>query len=143
MRLTNSRSSKGFTLVEAVVAATLVATAAVVLAQLVALGATQSASHRDTSAALVAAQSKLEELRSVTWNYTIPGSDVALSPAGALFTDTPGYVDHAPLFVRRWAVTRFDPADESVIVIDVCVFAIARRAAAPEACVSTIRTRRP
>jgi type II secretory pathway pseudopilin PulG len=143
MKLNPSPSSDGFTLVEAVVAAALVATAAVVLAQLVALGATQSASNRHAFEALVAAQSKLEELRSTTWSHAIPGSDVALSPAGALFSDTPGYVDHRAMLARRWAVARLDPGDVNTLVITVCVFAINGRAAAPEACVSTIRTRQP
>jgi type II secretory pathway pseudopilin PulG len=137
------RSSAGFTLVEALVATALIATAAVTLAHLLALGVRQSATHRTALEALVAARSKLEALRSLTWSYSVAATDLAVSPAGSLFNDTPGHVDYPGPFVRRWAVTRRDPADADVVVIDVCVFAAARRGAAPEACVSSIRTRRP
>jgi prepilin-type N-terminal cleavage/methylation domain-containing protein len=143
MTLNRYRSSAGFTLVEALVAIALIATAAAALAQLVALGTRQSANNRDALMALVAAQSKLEALRSMTWSYTVASTNLTPSPVGSLFNDTPGHVDYPAPFARRWAVTRRDPADTDVVVIDVCVFAPGRRGAAPEACVSTIRTRRP
>lgn len=143
MTLTILRTAGGFTLVEALVAAALVATGAVVLAQLVAVGAEQTTTTRDALEALVAAQSKLEELRATTWSYSVPGSDIALSPAGALSNDAPGFVDRTDRYVRRWAVTRRDPADSDVVVMHVCVFAAAVSGGRPEACVSTIRTRRP
>jgi hypothetical protein len=54
----------------------------------------------------------------------------------------PGYVDRITPFVRRWAITRRDAADADVVVINVCVFTVAD-VARPEACVSTIRTKRP
>lgn len=135
------RSSAGFTLVEALVAAILVATAAVVLAQLVALGATQSAHNRGALEALVVAQSKLEQLRAATWSTSVVSAD--LTPGGSLVSDAPGYADRPPMFVRRWTVRLRDPADATVVVLTVCVFLATQIDAAPEACVSTIRTRRP
>jgi type II secretory pathway pseudopilin PulG len=143
MTFTRYPSSAGFTLVEALVATALIATAAVALAQLLALGVRQSAVNRNALAALVAAHSKLEVLRSLTWSYTVAATELVVSPAGSLFNDTPGHVDYPAPFVRRWAVTRREPADADVVVIDVCVFAFRQRGEAPEACVSTIRTRRP
>ena len=133
----------GFTLVEVLVATLIIASAGAAIACLVALGARQTVSAREAFQALLTAQSKLEELRAITWNYRVPGSSIATSPPGSLFADTPGFVDRTPLFVTRWAVVPRDPADADVVVIHVCVFDAARPAGRPEACVSTIRTRRP
>jgi type II secretory pathway pseudopilin PulG len=143
MTLNHHRLSAGFTLVEALVATALVASGAAALAHLVALGATQSARNRATLEALVVAQTKLEMLRSISWSYAVAGAELGVSPAGSLWHDTPGYVDYPDAFVRRWAITRRDPADADVVAIDVCVFAPYQRAGAPEACVSAIRARRP
>lgn len=143
MTLKTVCDSSGFTLVEVLVATTLVATSAVALAYLVALGAKQTVATRDALQAVVTAQSKLEELRALTWSYGVPGPGVPLSPAGTLVTDTPGFVNRTPLFVTRWAVMPRDPADADVVVMHVCVFDAAASSGGPEACVSTVRTRRP
>jgi type II secretory pathway pseudopilin PulG len=139
------RSSRGFTLVEAVVAAALMATAIVFLAQLASLGARQSDSNRRTWTATVAAQSKLEELRAVPWTNAIQGRGLQLSPAQSLVEDVAGYVEALADvgFTLRWAVSRFDGADPNTLILQVCVFRRAHRDQPPEACVMTVRTRRP
>ena len=157
------RANYGFTLVETVVAAALVATAVVVLAHLVALGAEQGAGNRHALAAMIAAQSKLEELRSLSWTYALDGtplSDAGLSPSPlrSLFEDAPGYAeflddagaivpegdaDSWPVLVRRWAILPLVPADTDTVVLQVCVFRAGRAREHPEACVSAVRTRKP
>jgi Tfp pilus assembly protein PilV len=136
-------SCRGFTLVEALVAATLVATAAVALAHLVALGATQSASNRYSLEALVSAQTKLEQLRSATFSHAAASADLNASPAGALHTSTPGFNDVVDDITRRWTIRRLDAGDPNTLVLDVCAFRATDRRRPKEACVSTIRTRRP
>jgi prepilin-type N-terminal cleavage/methylation domain-containing protein len=135
--------SAGFTLVEVLVAITLVASAGVALAYLVALGSRQAVGTREAFHALMAAQSKLEELRALTWSYSVPGSDIATSPAGTLAADTPGFVDRSPLFVTRWAILPRDPSDADVVVMHVCVFDAVTASEQAEACVSSVRTRKP
>lgn len=143
----------GFTLVETIVAAALVASAVVVLAQLVALGAEQSASNRHALRAMIAAQSKLEELRALAWTFAPDGtplSDAGLSPSppGSLFESTTGYteyLDDAGL-LRRWGIQPLVPADSDTLILQVCVYRAASAASAhrqPEACVSAVRTRKP
>lgn len=137
--------ARGFTLVETLVAAALIATAIVVFAHLVSLGARQSDSNRRASAAIVAAQSKLEELRAVTWTSTIQGNGLQPSPPGSLVQDIPGYVEYLdePGFVRRWALSLFESADPDTLILQVCVFPRRSAEQQPEACVMTVRTRRP
>jgi type II secretory pathway pseudopilin PulG len=133
----------GFTLVEALVATAVLACTAVALAHLVAVGRRQTTHARDSLHAVTVAQSKLEELRAATWSATVPGSDLPISTADALIIDTPGFFDRAGPYVRRWTVTRRDPGDPEVVVINVCAFPAQDVTARPEACVATLRARRP
>jgi Tfp pilus assembly protein PilV len=145
-------SSRGFSLLEALIASLVVGTAVVGLAHLVALAADQSAATRRRTTALSFAQAKLEELRSLEWTYAadaapISSPQLALSPPGALFTDYDGYADTRSGFVRRWAISRLTPGDADTLILQVCVFAEGRQRVAAltaaEACVATIRVRRP
>lgn len=109
----NSSSNAGFSLVETMVAVTLMAGAIATLAQLFALSTrTNVASHYTTFAAVLAEQ-KLEELRALSWGFDtqglpvsdtssdttvspetgIGGTGLKPSPTTALGEDTPGYVD--------------------------------------------------
>ena len=106
-------SDAGFTLVETVVAAGVLAVGLVSLSQLVVIAThvTMAAGTLTTSA--VMAQQKMEQLRAIDWDA------LALSPPGALDEDIPGYVEYldadgrvrgdpdptvVALFVRRWAI---------------------------------------
>ena len=147
---------RGFSLIEALIASLLIAVAIVSLAQLIVLGADQSARVRRITTALTLAQSKLEELRSATWRFDAAGtpessSALTPSPPSALVQDSVGYVDTLDRFgyhvgpdaahhVRRWAVGPLDAADPDTLVLQVCVFG---SGASAEACVWGIRTRRP
>lgn len=152
-------AAAGFSLIEAVVATALVVSA---IAALVALGAVASRQHlaaRQLVTALALAQSVLDDLRAEPWTYAPDGSRVSSarlvsSPAGSLVADAPGYHDRVDrfgavvtsgaLFVRRWAVTPWQPSDPDVLLLQACVF---RFEVPPppraEACVWTVRGRRP
>jgi prepilin-type N-terminal cleavage/methylation domain-containing protein len=116
-------SQRGFTLIEAVVAATLIAIGLVVLAHLAAIGVRQTANSRRELAALIAAQGKLEELRA------------ASAPIGS-------GEDSADL-VLRWSVAALDVADPNTVVLRVCAFAPGHVNLRPDACVATVSGRRP
>lgn len=153
----------GFSLVEALVASLLVASAIVGLAHLIAIGAEQSLGSRRAASALSIAQSKLEQLRQSQFVYGMDGSRVssvalAISPMAALQEDTPGYADYidafgevvsvdgaiAPDYVRRWAISALEPSDVDTLVLHVCVFVVQGpevRELMPAACASGIRTR--
>lgn len=114
---------RGFTLIEVLIATTLVASIAIGVAQL--LGVAVAAGHAarvQTSTTMLAA-GKLEELRSLVWAYeplaagAIPRSDLVTdlsvepvsssgpglmpSPPGTLSTNVPSYVDYLD-YQGRW-----------------------------------------
>lgn len=152
---------EGFTLIEVLIATTLVCTAIGGLAQLGVLAMAQSLSVQRQAAALWLAQSKLEELRSKPWAFDGSGlatSDpaLAISPFDSLASETTGFVDYfdrfgAPVpqttstYQRRWAITLVDPLDADTLRIQSCVLTRAPGSAGrstADACVTTIRTRR-
>lgn len=110
----NSSSNAGFSLVETLVATTLMATAIATLAQLFALSTRTNVSAHYTTYAAVLAQQKMEELRALSWGFDTQGlavSDTTTntavtpmtsnggtglkpSPSTALADDTTGYVDY-------------------------------------------------
>lgn len=81
MRMRGGQS--GFTLIEAVVAAALVATAVAGMAPLLVQGGRAAADERRAPVALAAAAAKLEQLLALTWTY-----DAAGTPIGDLTSDT-------------------------------------------------------
>jgi hypothetical protein len=153
--------SRGFSLLEALIASLLIAVAVVGLAQLVAVGTTQSGRARRAVTAVTLAQAKLEELRAEPWGYTRAGSRIssgalAVSTGADLSEDRPGHADaldrfgapvsagDPPHFRRRWAIELFDPADPDTLMLSVCVFDAGGAAAASgDACVWAIRARKP
>ena len=114
----NSSSNAGFSLVETMVAVTLMAGAIATLAQLFALSTRTNVSSHYTTYAAVLAEQKLEELRGLSWGFDtqgLPVSDTATdttvspekpsggtglkpSPTAALQQDTAGYVDYVDAF---------------------------------------------
>src|SRR5262245_51838555 len=109
-----SSSARGFSLLETLVAAGLIATAVVALAYLIALAAQRATAGRHAISALAAAQAKVEQLRALTWTYAADatrlsdestdlsvdppapagGSGLLPSPPGSLAEDVRGYVDY-------------------------------------------------
>lgn len=161
------RGTSGFSLIETVIAASILVTALAGTAQLLvySLRFTRESGRREVAA--VAAQSGVEWLRARAFAYGPEGdtvTDAALepSPPNALDENVSGYFDAldaggevidldeaaggGPAYVRRWAVTPLDSGAPDALAIEVCVFrgsATAVPVASAEACLATIRTRQP
>jgi prepilin-type N-terminal cleavage/methylation domain-containing protein len=156
-------SHRGFTLIETLIATTLLVTALAGLAELFALSIRSARESGRSAAALRAAQAKLESLRALAFGYDALGMSVtdarlAASPLTSLTTDTDRYVDwvdasgvvlpshHGAALVRRWRITSIDADDPEAIAIDVCVYAMPAADRGPhqaDACLATIRVRQP
>jgi type II secretory pathway pseudopilin PulG len=109
-----NKSDSGFSLVETLVATTLLATALVALAQLFAISQQTNATAKNGTYTAILAQQKLEQLRGLTWGFDplgLPMSDtttdtsvspeaqtggtgLAPSPSNTLQASTNGYVDY-------------------------------------------------
>jgi prepilin-type N-terminal cleavage/methylation domain-containing protein len=114
------RDARGFSLLEVLVATTLLTVSLTALAQLFALAARTNSSARATTDATILAQQKMEQLRSLTWGsdglglpLTDTSTDIAVdperetggnglspSPANTLGQDIEGYVDYLDKFGR-------------------------------------------
>jgi Tfp pilus assembly protein PilV len=104
VRLRALRDTGGFSLLEALIAAAILASALLALAQLLAFAVkTTAAAGRMTAAALLAAQ-KVEELRAGSWGELQPGTD---SPAAG--------------FTRTWTVTPLAADPDHVALVEVLV----------------------
>ena len=104
MPLRPLRDARGFSLLEVLIAAAILASALLALAQLIAFATRETAfAGRMTDAALHAAQ-KIEQLRAGSWSELQPGND---SPA--------------PGFTRTWSVTPLAIDPEYVAVVEVVV----------------------
>ena len=164
MRLERMRSARGFTLVEALVAVALCVTVSVGVAQLVVVATRAVRVARERTSTAILAAAKMDELRSLAWTYepttrdtpAVPrsdfetdvsepsfpawGSGLSPSPAGALSTNTVGYVDYLDdagrwvgrdalpppnaVFARRWAIWPLPADPERTIVLQVLVTTI-------------------
>lgn len=107
-------SEAGFSLVEVIVAAAVLVTGLVSVAQLFAMSTDANRAARRASQSAIVAQQKIEQLRALTWGFdpfglpqsdfttniavtpANPGSGTGLnpSPAGTLDNNTPGFVDY-------------------------------------------------
>jgi type II secretory pathway pseudopilin PulG len=161
--MTSIHSSRGFTVIETIVATGVLITALAGVAQLLILGAQLTRQANASGQALVAAQDKLESLRGLPFGYDAAGSaktdpTLAPSPTSSLSENAPPYVDwidpagvpltdrDGAVFVRRWRIDTLDETTPDAITIEVCVFRVSSSEAdirAAEACLSTIRTRQP
>jgi type II secretory pathway pseudopilin PulG len=140
----------GFSLLEALIAASLIASVVVGLAHVITIASGQSVRARRAVVALTMAQSKLEYLRSLPWDsdasgLSISSPELAPSPPDALVQDSPPYVEQpaGSGFITRWAIApaAFDP---DTLIMRVCVLSAASPPTSlPDACVWTTRARRP
>jgi type II secretory pathway pseudopilin PulG len=154
-------SESGFTLLETLIATGLIVTAVAGLAQLFALSVRFTRDAGQFGVALVAAQDKLESLRSLAFGYGEGGepmTDPSLraSPANTLTADVDRYVDWldergivvgcaaSAAYARRWRVSAIAVDDPDAIAIDVCVYRVPGVNTGPahaDACLATIRVR--
>ena len=111
---TNHASERGSTLIEVMVATTILVTGVIGMAQLFMLSTVNNSSARNDTVATVLAEQKLEQLRSLAYGFDMAGlpvsdinSDTSVSPvaqdggtglqpspASALQENTPGFVDY-------------------------------------------------
>jgi type II secretory pathway pseudopilin PulG len=101
-------SDHGFSLLEAVIAAGMVAGAFAALAQVLAISIASNVSARSGSAATVLAVQKLEQLRAVPWGALTPGGTLGgdidyLDLAGNVLAEG-GARPPGTVYVRRWSV---------------------------------------
>lgn len=151
-------SPRGFSLLETVVATSVLVTALAGVAQLLVLSARWARTAAGANGALLLAQQKLEELRTAPFTYDESGNAltapvVSVSPSASLADDVPPFVDwfdasgHATdaagraVLTRRWRVSLYRSGPPDAITIEVCVYRAHQ--AEPESCLSTIRTRQP
>ena len=112
------RAEAGFSLVETLVATTLLAVALTALAQLFAISVRNNAVAKNGSFASVLAAQKMEQLRGLTWGFDVLGlpisdttTDTAVTPetptggkglapaiTNTLRTNTDGYVDYVDAY---------------------------------------------
>jgi hypothetical protein len=129
----SASNASGFSLLEVILATTLLATALVAVAQLFAIAARSNIGSRNTTYAAVLAQQKLEELKSLTWGFDqngLPISDISTdttktpespdggtglrpSPAAALQENTTGWVDYIDQFGEKLG-TGLNPPEAAV-----------------------------
>lgn len=161
--MTHTASTRGFTLLETLIATGLIVTAVAGLAQLFALSVRFTRDAGQFGVALVAAQDKLESLRSLGFGYDEAGGamtapNLQVSPAHSLAADIEHYVDWldergtvvggaaGAAYVRRWRVTGIAADEPEAIAIDVCVYRLPGLNTQPahaDACLATIRVRQP
>jgi prepilin-type N-terminal cleavage/methylation domain-containing protein len=135
-------SERGFTLLEVLIATTIVSVALVSLAQLFVLSAHANRSAKATTAAALLALQKMEQLRSLSWSVDVRGSpltdpSLAASSSDALRLNTAGFFDfvdgvgrslgEAPapppgaMYLRRWSVEPLPTDAGNVLVLQVLV----------------------
>jgi prepilin-type N-terminal cleavage/methylation domain-containing protein len=112
---------RGFSLVEVLVAASLLATALVSLGHLLILSATAGRMARTQSVAVLLAAGKLEELRARV--DTVPAVPEAgterVDSTGTPFDDLAG-ARAVPTYLRQWSATPL-PMDSALLRLDVTV----------------------
>lgn len=154
--------SRGFTLVETVIAAAVLITALAGIAQLFALSARFMRDSTRSGAALVAAQDKLEVLGALRFGYDDDGRPVTdagldASRQTSLHENVESYFDwlkddgsigaeRDSSFLRRWRITPIAANEPAAIAIDVCVYSRRILDSGPEhaeACLGSVRVRQP
>ena len=161
--MTHRPCSRGFTLVETLVATSLLVTLIAGLAQLFALSDRFTRDSVQFGVALSGAQDKLEALRALRFGYHEGGEVVthprlSASPPGSLSEDVEGCVDwldasgavlhnlEGAQYVRRWRIAAIAADEPEAIAIDVCVFRMGSANHDPhhaDACLATVRVRQP
>jgi hypothetical protein len=156
------------------IATALLATALVSLAQLFAIATQANHAARTTTFAAVLAEQKMEQLRGLTWGFDLlglpltdlstdisvwpespsGGSGLAPSPADALGSNTPGFVDYldqygrwvgtgstppaGTIYTRRWSIEPLPTNPNNTLVLQVLVTRRIDRGAANDGSVARL-----
>jgi len=136
----SSRSDRGFTIVEVLIALAIIAMAAAGVAELCAIAIRTARAARDETMTTMLAMQKVEQLRSAPW----ASSDLALSPPGALAATTAGYADFLDrhgrsvgalvsppadaVYLRRWSIEPLPAGGSGTRVVRVLVSTVVRAA---------------
>jgi len=125
----------GFSIVEVLVAAAILTTGLIAVAQLFVMSTNANAAARRVTTTAVLAQQKIEQLRGLTWGFddfglpisdfssniavspptSIGGVGLQPSPGDSLTTSTPGYVDYLDAF-GTWVGTGGAPPRNAIYV---------------------------
>jgi type II secretory pathway pseudopilin PulG len=162
MQRIRETSHDGFTLLETLIATGILVTAIAGIFQLVLASVRSTREGGLHGTALVAAQDKLEHLRSLPFGYDLAGVPItseALAPSQSqsLSEDIDGFVDFidgdgrvsddaSGVFTRRWRITPIDQLTPEALAIEVCVFRSPADGLTPssaDACLATVRARQP
>jgi prepilin-type N-terminal cleavage/methylation domain-containing protein len=107
-------SSRGFSLVEVLVATTILVIGVAALAQLFVLAISANARARTATVAVLLAQQKVEQLEAA-------GDGLTGSPPDALTRNASGFWDSTGGFLRRWSVEPLPEDSERTFVVQVVV----------------------
>lgn len=153
------RSVRGFSLLEVIIATSILTVALSALAALCATAVRANAVAGSTSVAAILAAAKMEQLHAIAWDALAP------SAGDALVQDVGGYCDFldgkgrvlaadalspGTVYVRRWSVTPLPATPASAVVVQVRVTRAGRASDAPlarapgpgEARLFSVRTRK-
>ena len=126
------RSNQGCSLLEVLVATSVVVVAVAALAQLSGVAVHTNARARSTTFAVLIAEEKMEALVATFAAQDALGATLPASPAGALERDTPGYCDYVEqngaTYLRRWSIDPLPASPDAARVLQ--VVAIRSRGAA-------------
>lgn len=111
------KNERGFSLLEVVMAAGMVAGAFAALAQVLAMSVASNLSARSGSAATVLAVQKMEQLRGLSWGARAPGVDY-LDLAGNVLGEG-GASPPGTVYIRRWSVDLSGEENEIVLRVRV------------------------
>jgi prepilin-type N-terminal cleavage/methylation domain-containing protein len=135
-------SERGFSLLEVLIATTIVAVALASLAQVFVVSAHANSSAKAMTVAALLAVQKMEQLRSLTWSVDARGApltDAGLAPSASdvLRVNTPGFFDFldnvgrslgeaaappaAARYLRRWSIEPLPTDAGNALVLQVLV----------------------
>lgn len=150
--------SRGSTLVEALVATLVLTTGLLTMAELVRVATATNTVARNGTLAGILAEQKIEQLRSLAWEFDangLPQSDPGLqaSPV-SLRQNTPGFVDHvdrgggivglgaqppaSAVYTRRWSIEPLPTSAGPAVVIQVLVTNVRNRGRADQGAVTRL-----
>jgi hypothetical protein len=107
----------GSSLIEALVAALILSTGVVTMAQLLSIATATNLAARRSTVAVILAEQKLEELRATPWESLQPSSSSTLEE------NTEGYVDKVGIYTRRWSIEPLSSSPDRAVILQVLIFA--------------------